>query len=83
MGSIKPVFIKRTAQKLIESSKDKFSTDFKQNKLAVSELVECGKEIRNRIAGYISTQMKPKPEKKYRPKPETTRRPRVTREKRY
>ncbi len=74
MGSIKPVFIKRVGNKLIEEAREKFSTDFAHNKKVVTEEVECGKGIRNRIAGYIARQMRPKSDKKYRPKPDAGRR---------
>ncbi len=63
MGRVRPMYIKRAARELIKRYPDKFSTDFKQNCLALDELVNLkSKSLRNRIAGYISNLIKQKKE---------------------
>jgi len=63
MGRIRSTYIKRAARELLERYPDKFSTDFKQNCLALNELVTLkSKSLRNRIAGYLSTLLKQKKE---------------------
>lgn len=54
MGRIKPLTIKRTAKKLLEEKFDLFANTFEENKRIVSQLVECDKRTRNRLAGYIT-----------------------------
>jgi small subunit ribosomal protein S17e len=59
MGRVRSTYIKRAARELIERYPDKFSTDFKQNCLALDELVNLkSKSLRNRIAGYINNLLK-------------------------
>ncbi len=61
MGRIKTVQVKRTTNKLIEASPNKFSKDFETNKKAVTELSECkSKKLRNVIAGYAARLTKQK-----------------------
>jgi len=63
MGRVRSTYIKRAARELIKRYPDKFSTDFKQNCLALDELVNLqSKFLRNRIAGYLSTLLKQKKE---------------------
>ena len=55
MGRVRSTYIKRAARELLNRYPDKFSTDFKQNCLALDELVNLkSKSLRNRIAGYLS-----------------------------
>jgi len=63
MGRVRPTYIKRAARELIKRYPNKFSTDFKQNCLALDELANIkSKSLRNRIAGYISNLLKQKEE---------------------
>ena len=61
MGNIRQLQIKNTAKKLLELYGDKFiEKDFDNNKKMVAELTEnLGKEIRNKIAGYITKLIAP------------------------
>ncbi len=55
MGTVKPAFIKRTAEELLEQYKDLFTEDFEHNKELVQKILKLeSKEVRNRIAGYIT-----------------------------
>ena len=63
MGRVRSTYIKRAARELLKRYPDKFSTDFKQNCLALDELVNVrSKPLRNRIAGYLSNLLKQKKE---------------------
>ena len=53
--AIKPAYIKKTANQLLEQYPDAFSTDFEHNKESVTALTNIqSKGVRNRIAGYVS-----------------------------
>ncbi|MFP4218401.1 MAG: 30S ribosomal protein S17e [Salinarchaeum sp.] len=53
--TIKPGYIKKTGQVLLERYPDAFSTDFEHNKEAVETLTNItSKNVRNKIAGYIA-----------------------------
>ncbi|MFC3477009.1 30S ribosomal protein S17e [Halobacterium litoreum] len=54
--AIKPDYVKKTGNILMERYEDAFSReDFDHNKKAVTELTNIeSKEVRNRIAGYIT-----------------------------
>ncbi|MCK4270727.1 MAG: 30S ribosomal protein S17e [Methanogenium sp.] len=53
--AIKPTYIKATGQELIAKHGKKFTKDFDENKLIVSEVAIIGSKcVRNRIAGYIT-----------------------------
>lgn len=55
MGRIKGTLIKRSTKDLLNVYSNKFSTDFDQNKKAVSGILPTlGKKLRNSIAGYIT-----------------------------
>ena len=55
MGSVKPSYIKNFAMDLLRAYEGSFSPDFEQNKLKVSEYTDIkNKNIRNRVAGYIT-----------------------------
>lgn len=63
MGRVRSTYIKRAARELIKRCPDRFSIDFKQNCLALDELLNLkSKSLRNRIAGYISNLRKQKKE---------------------
>jgi len=63
MGRVRSTYIKRAARELIKRYPDKFSTDFRQNCLALDELLNLNtKSLRNRIAGYLSNLLKQKKE---------------------
>jgi small subunit ribosomal protein S17e len=52
---IKPSYIKRLGEELIEQYTNRFGRDFGENKLGVSENSIIGsKKVRNRVAGYIT-----------------------------
>jgi len=53
--AIKPAYVKKTGEVLMERYPEAFSTDFEHNKDAVTELTNIeSKGVRNRIAGYIA-----------------------------
>ncbi|WP_254545010.1 30S ribosomal protein S17e [Halomarina pelagica] len=53
--AIKPAYIKNTANVLLEKYSDAFNADFERNKELVTEFTNIeSKEVRNRIAGYIT-----------------------------
>ena len=53
--AIKPAYVKKTGNVLLERYPDAFNTDFEQNKEKVTELTNVeSKNVRNRIAGYIT-----------------------------
>ncbi|MFB6072736.1 MAG: 30S ribosomal protein S17e [Halobacterium sp.] len=54
--AIKPDYVKKTGNILMERYEDAFSKeDFEHNKKAVTDLTNIeSKEVRNRIAGYIT-----------------------------
>ncbi|HEB37455.1 MAG TPA: 30S ribosomal protein S17e [Thermoplasmatales archaeon] len=55
MGNIRQTNIKNIAIELVERFPDQFSTDFQQNKKKVEELTDvASKELRNKIAGYVT-----------------------------
>ena len=54
MGRVRPTFIKRLAQELIEENNGLFSTDFDHNKEVLNNMgILESKVLRNRIAGQI------------------------------
>lgn len=58
LGNVKPAYIKRLAMELIQKFPDQFTDDFEKNKLLVEKLTTIGtKNMRNRVAGYISRLM--------------------------
>lgn len=53
--AIKPAYVKKTATVLLDRYSDAFNDDFDRNKDLVTELTNIeSKEVRNRIAGYIT-----------------------------
>ena len=52
---IKPDYVKKTGNILLERYPDAFNDDFEQNKKSVQELTNIeAKGVRNRIAGYVT-----------------------------
>lgn len=69
MGANKPAYIKRAAEKILEEYGDRFTDNFAQNKKTLDELfIIRSKEVKHRIAGYI-TRRKKAGEKKEREQP--------------
>ena len=55
MGNVRTEHVKRLAKELIRRFPNRFSNDFKNNKQAVSMLVQgATPKVRNRVAGYIT-----------------------------
>ncbi|MFC5972818.1 30S ribosomal protein S17e [Halomarina salina] len=53
--AIKPAYVKKTATTLLEKYDEAFGNDFEHNKDAVTDLTNIdSKEVRNRVAGYIT-----------------------------
>ena len=58
LGNVKPAFVKRTALELIEKFPEEFTDDFEKNKMLVERLTTIStKNLRNRVAGYITRLM--------------------------
>jgi SSU ribosomal protein S17E len=54
--AIKPAYVKKTANMLMEEYPDAFAPDFEHNKELVMELTNVeSKSVRNRIAGYVTS----------------------------
>lgn len=52
---IKPAYIKKIGNLLLERYPDAFSSEFEHNKEAVEQLTNVeSKGVRNRIAGYVT-----------------------------
>ena len=59
MGNIRPTYIKRVAVELMQKHPKEFTDDYQHNKAKVGELTDVDSiEIRNRIAGYLTTYRK-------------------------
>ncbi len=55
MGRIKTTFIKSKTRELLDIHGEKFTADFTENKLLVSQLaILSSKKLRNTIAGYLT-----------------------------
>lgn len=53
--AIKPAYVKKTGNLLLERYPDAFTTDFEQNKDSVEKLTDIeSKGVRNRVAGYVT-----------------------------
>lgn len=56
--AIKPAYVKKTGTILMDRYPDAFGHDFEHNKDVVEELTNIeSKEVRNRIAGYVTRKM--------------------------
>ena len=65
MGSIRQTYIKSTTDALLRQYPTEFGTDFDANKAKVEQLASVQtKELRNRIAGYVTRKMASKGRKK-------------------
>lgn len=63
MGAVRSKYIKRAAHEFIERYPDKFTHDFTENKKALDSIMKMeSKTTRNRVAGYITTILKPQKE---------------------
>jgi small subunit ribosomal protein S17e len=66
MGNIRQTYIKSTADALLRQFPNEFSTDFNENKAKVERLARIQtKEVRNHVAGYVTTRMTQKGRKRY------------------
>lgn len=55
MGRIKTVLIKRQTKELLRKYGDKFTSDFGQNKVLVTQYMKIpSKKLRNIVAGYVT-----------------------------
>ena len=54
MGRVKPTYIKRSGDYIIENHMDLVSEDFEENKRLLTEVFDISKNHRNRLAGYIT-----------------------------
>jgi small subunit ribosomal protein S17e len=60
--AIKPDYVKKTGEVLMERYPQALSTDFEHNKTAVQQLTNIeSKGVRNRIAGYIARKKRSTP----------------------
>ncbi len=58
LGNVKPAFVKRIALELLQKFPDEFTDDFEKNKMLVEKLTTIStKNVRNRVAGYITRLM--------------------------
>ena len=65
MGSIRQTYIKSTTDMLLRTYPNEFGTDFSENKKKVEVLSSVqSKELRNRLAGYITRKVASKGRKK-------------------
>lgn len=56
MGRVRPQLVKRIALKVMKENDDRFTTDFKENKKVLKEMVDLNSKIMgNKIAGYITS----------------------------
>ncbi len=66
MGNIRQTYIKSTADALLRQFPNEFSTDFNENKAKVERLASIQtKEVRNHVAGYVTTRMTAGRKKRY------------------
>jgi small subunit ribosomal protein S17e len=65
VGSIRQTYIKSTVDALIRQYPNEFGTDFEENKDKVERLANVQtKDVRNRIAGYVTRKMSSRGRKK-------------------
>ena len=59
-GKVRTELVKRIARELVKRFPDKFTTDFETNKKLVESLTNISsKNLRNRVAGYITRLVPP------------------------
>ena len=54
MGRVKPTYIKRSGDYILENYPNLVSTNFDENKKLLTEVFKISKNYRNRLAGYIT-----------------------------
>ena len=54
MGRVKPTYIKRSGDTIMEDYSHMVSADFGENKKLVTDVFKVSKNFRNRLAGYIT-----------------------------
>lgn len=65
MGSIRQTYIKSTVDALLRQYPNEFSSDFDANKEKIEKLSTAQtKEMRNRLAGYVTRKLATKGRKK-------------------
>lgn len=65
MGSIRQTYIKSTVDTLLRLYPSEWGTDFNANKVKVEKLANVQtKELRNRVAGYVTRKMSSKGRKR-------------------
>jgi small subunit ribosomal protein S17e len=65
MGSIRQTYIKSTVDTLLRQYPGEWGTDFNANKEKVEKLANVQtKELRNRVAGYVTRKMSSKGRKR-------------------
>ena len=52
---MKPTYIKRSGDYILEHHSNLVTTDFEENKRLLAEVFEISKNFRNRLAGYITS----------------------------
>ena len=59
LGSVRTTLIKRISRQLLEKYPEMFTEDFEQNKRILDEVVKIdSKEVKNQVAGYITSIIK-------------------------
>jgi small subunit ribosomal protein S17e len=65
VGSIRQTYIKSTVDTLLRQYPNEFGIDFEANKEKVEKLADVQtKEVRNRLAGYVTRKMSSKGRKR-------------------
>ena len=65
MGSIRQTYIKSTVDALLRQHPGEFTADFNANKAQVEKLTGVeSKELRNRVAGYVTRKVSSKGRRK-------------------
>ncbi|OPY29938.1 MAG: 30S ribosomal protein S17e [Methanocella sp. PtaU1.Bin125] len=65
MGSIRQTYIKSSVDALLRQHPNEFGTDFNDNKAKIEKLADVQtKEVRNRLAGYVTRKMASKGRKR-------------------
>lgn len=54
MGLVKPSYIKRVGNRILEDYQYLVSDDFEENKKLLAEVFSISKSYRNRLAGYLT-----------------------------
>ncbi len=61
MGNVKPLFVKRTAQELLERHPQKLGKNFEENKKFIKKIdPKATKSLRNKVAGFVVALIKKK-----------------------